>query len=60
MAFVVVLIEIKLNSTEKRKSLYGLETLIADTGADYGLVINTAKRVELLTDKIVQLPVNYI
>jgi uncharacterized protein len=59
-AFGVVPIEIKLNSTVKRKSLYGLENLIADTGADYGLVINTAKRVELLTDKIVQLPVNYI
>lgn len=59
-AFGVVPIEIKLNSTVKRKSLCGLENLIADTKSAYGIVINTAKRVELLTNKIIQLPVNYI
>ena len=58
--FGVVPIEIKLNSMVKRKSLRGLENFIADMRADYGIVINTAKRVELLTDKIIQLPVHYI
>lgn len=58
--FGVVPIEIKLNSTVKRKSLRGLENFISDMKADYGIIINTAKRVELLTDKIIQLPVHYI
>jgi len=58
--FGVVPIEIKLNSIVKRKSLRGLENFIADMKADYGIIINTAKRVELLADKIIQLPVHYI
>ena len=28
--------------------------------ADYGIVINKGKRVEQLSDKIIQIPVNYI
>jgi len=58
--FGVVPVEIKLNSMVKRKSLRGLQNFIDDMKLDYGLVINTARRVELLTDKIIQLPVQYI
>jgi len=58
--FGIVPIEIKLNSVVNRKSLCGLENFIADTKADYGIIINTAKRVELLTDKIIQVPVHCI
>ncbi len=58
--FGIVPIEIKLNSIVKRKSLRGLENLIDDTKAGYGIVINTGRRIEFLTDKIVQIPVQYI
>lgn len=58
--FGVVPVEIKLNSVVKRISLRGLENFLADTGAPYGILINRGKRVELLTDKIIQIPVNYI
>lgn len=58
--FGVVPIEIKLNSTVKRKSLRGLQNFMADTKANYGLVINTGRRVELLTDNIIQIPATYI
>ncbi len=58
--FGVVPIEIKLNSMVKRTALRGLENFIADTNVNYGIIINTARRVELLTDKIIQLPAHYI
>ena len=58
--FGVVPVEIKLNSTVKRKSLRGLQNFIGDMKANYGIVINTGKRVELITDKIIQIPVQCI
>ena len=52
--------EVKLNSVVNRKSLRGLELFMKDLNCAYGIVINRGKRVELLTDKIVQIPVQYI
>jgi hypothetical protein len=52
--------EIKLNSMVNRKSLRGLELFMKDLGSVYGIVINRGKRIELLTDRIVQIPVQYI
>ena len=58
--FGMMPVEVKLNSVVKRQSLRGMENFLADTKAAYGLVVNTARRVELLTDKIIQLPVHYL
>lgn len=58
--FGVVPVEIKLSSVVKRITLRGLENFMTDTGVPYGILINRGKRVELLTDKIIQIPVNYI
>lgn len=52
--------EIKLNSVVNRKSLRGLESFMNDLHAVYGIVVNRGKRIELLTDRIVQVPVQYI
>jgi len=52
--------EVKLNSVVNRKSLRGLKLFMKDLSCAYGVVINRGKRVELLTDKIVQIPVQYI
>ena len=52
--------EIKLNSMVNRKSLRGLELFMKDLKCVYGIVINRGKRIELLTDRIVQIPVQYI
>jgi len=52
--------EIKLNATVKRKSLRGLELFMQDLGSVYGIVINRGKRIELLTDRIIQIPVQFI
>lgn len=58
--FGVIPIEVKINSLAKRLSLRGMENFISDTNADVGILINRAKRVEILTDKIIQIPVNYL
>ncbi|MCP3871651.1 MAG: ATP-binding protein [Desulfobacteraceae bacterium] len=53
-------IEVKLNSTIAQRDLTGLKNFLGDVNANYGILINRAKRIELLTDKIIQIPVNYI
>jgi len=58
--FGVIPIEIKLGSSVKRQSLKGLTNIIEDMNLQYGIVINRAKRIEQLTDKIIQIPVTYI
>ena len=59
-AFGVVPVEVKLSSVIKRQALSGLENFISDVKCPYGIVINRGKRVEFLTGKIVQIPVQYI
>ena len=58
--FGTVPVEIKLGSVMKKTALRGLENFLADTGSPFGIVVNSGKRPELLTEKIVQLPVNYL
>jgi predicted AAA+ superfamily ATPase len=53
-------VEIKLNSTVTRTALRGLKNFLADTKANYAILINRARRIELLTDQIIQIPVHYI
>ena len=53
-------VEINLSSGMKRLALRGMENFLADTKAPYGILINRGKRVELLTEQIIQVPVNYI
>ncbi|MFH2091103.1 MAG: DUF4143 domain-containing protein [Pseudomonadota bacterium] len=53
-------IEIKLNSVVNQTALRGLKNFLADVDAKYGLLINRGKRIERLTEKIIQIPVNYL
>lgn len=53
----VIPIEIKLSSVVNRKSLRGLEIFMQDIKTEYAIIINRGKRVELLTDRIIQIPV---
>ena len=53
-------VEIKLNSTVNRTALRGLKNFLTDTKTKYAILINRGKRIELLTDQIIQIPVNYI
>lgn len=58
--FGVIPLEVKLSSVVKPISLRGMENFLADTGAPYGILINRSKRVELLSDRIIQIPVHYV
>ena len=56
----VLPIEIKLGSTVKKKQLSALTNFLEDTGAKYGLLINTSDRVEMLSQNILQIPVTLL
>jgi uncharacterized protein len=58
--FGVVPIEIKLSSVIKRQSLRGLENFLNDRQCAFGILVNRGQRVELITDKIIQIPVHYL
>ena len=58
--FGVIPIEVKLSSVVKRQALSGLERFITDMDCGYGILINRGKRIEMLTDKIIQIPVHYL
>ncbi|MEA3332314.1 MAG: DUF4143 domain-containing protein, partial [Pseudomonadota bacterium] len=54
-------VEVKLSLTINRRiHLRGLDNFIADMGVDFGILVNRGHRVELLSEKIVQVPVNYL
>jgi predicted AAA+ superfamily ATPase len=59
-SFGIIPVEIKLGSVVKPQSLRALEIFISDTHAHYGILINRGKRIERLSEKIIQIPVNYI
>jgi len=56
----VIPVEIKLGSVVKPQSLYAMKNFITDLHAEYGILINRGKRIERITEKIIQIPVNYI
>lgn len=58
--FGTIPIEIKLGSTIRRQSLRGLENFISDMNCKYGILVNRGQRVELLSDKVLQIPVHYL
>lgn len=59
-SFGVVPIEIKLSSIIKRQTLRGMDNFLKDRPCDFGILVNRGRRVELITDKIVQIPVHYL
>ena len=58
--FGVLPIEVKLNYHANKQALRALEIFISDLNADFGLVINRGQKIEFLSDKIIQIPVNYL
>jgi len=58
--FGAVPIEIKLSSVIRRQSLRGLENFLKDRQCAFGILVNRGRRVEFITDKIIQIPVHYL
>ncbi len=52
-------IDIKLGSKLNRRMLRPMQTFIADTGAKFGILVNSAEKIEMVSDNIVQIPATY-
>jgi uncharacterized protein len=52
--------EVKLGTRWHQRMLGPLKTFIKETGAPFGLLVNTAEKIEMVADRIIQLPANYL
>jgi predicted AAA+ superfamily ATPase len=57
--FGILPIEIKLGSKVLQKSLRGLEGFMSDMNLGFGILVNNGRKIEQLTEKIIQIPINY-
>ncbi len=58
--FGVIPVEIKLGTKLKQKMLIPMKSFIKDTGARFGILVNSSDKIELLADNIVQIPAVYL
>ncbi|MCF6301131.1 MAG: ATP-binding protein [Proteobacteria bacterium] len=58
-SFGIIPIEIKLGSTVNQSMLKSLKIFIEDTQTKFGILINNAARIEIVADKIIQIPAHY-
>ena len=54
--FGFIPIEIKLGHKINQRMIAPLKSFIQDTGAKFGLLVNNSEKVEILADKIIQIP----
>lgn len=53
-------IEFKLGSKAHLKSIKGLTNIMDDMKLNFGILVNNARKLELLTDRIVQIPIHFL
>jgi len=58
--FGVIPVEIKLGTKLKQKMLIPMKSFIKDTGARFGILVNSSDKIEVLADNIVQIPAVYL
>lgn len=58
--FGLIPVEVKLGHKITKRMLTGLNNFLNDTGAKFGILVNNAERVEMLTDHIIQVPAIYL
>lgn len=58
--FGILPVEIKYGIKTNQRSLLSLKKFINDNNLPFGVVINNADTIEMLTDKIIQIPATYI
>ena len=49
-------VEIKLGHKISKRDLYALNNFLKDTQTPFGILVNNSEKIELLTDKIIQIP----
>lgn len=58
-SFGVIPFEIKLGHKVSQRMLTGLKKFIQDTKTSFGVLVNNAEKIELLSDNIIQIPAVY-
>ena len=58
--FGVIPVEVKLGVIIPKRSLKSMTVLLDDINAPLGIVVNNSTSIERLTEKIIQIPVNYL
>lgn len=58
--FGILPVEIKFGSTLNQRRIRALKQFVYDNSLPLGIVVNNADRVELIADRIVQLPATYL
>lgn len=59
-SFGIIPVEIKLSSSIKKLTLRGLDHFLTDMKLPLGIVVNRSKKIQQLTERIIQIPVNYL
>ncbi len=59
-SFGIIPIEIKLGYKINQRMLTSLKNFINDTGAHFGILVNNAERIEILSDNIIQVSARYL
>ena len=59
-SFGLLPIEIKLSASVNNRRLMGLKQFIKEYDLPFGIVINDSQRVQMLSDKIIQIPMSFI
>ncbi len=57
--FGYIPVEIKLGTKVNNRQLQPLKSFISDTSCQFGILINNAEKIELIADKIIQIPAIY-
>ena len=54
--FGFIPIEIKLGTKVNQRMLIALKSFIKDTGANFGILVNNSSKIEIIADRIIQVP----
>ncbi len=58
-SFGLIPIEIKLGHKINKRMLTALHGFIKDTQANFGILVNNAEQIEMLSDRVIQIPARY-
>jgi predicted AAA+ superfamily ATPase len=58
--FGLIPIEVKLGTKLNQRMLGPLKTFLKETGARFGLLVNNSEKIEIVADRIIQIPAVYL
>lgn len=58
--FGFIPIEVKLGHKLNQRMLGPMKVFLKETGANYGILVNNSEKIEIIADKIIQIPATYL